>query len=75
MLLGEQHGALMVEYAADERTARLSLDIADAWGNDVGLDRWHRCVALCRNECVEITDHWKFRSVPNTVQFGVLPPG
>ena len=31
-----------------------------AWGDEAGFGSWHRCVVLHWNECVEITDYWKF---------------
>ncbi len=72
---GERHGASQVEYAADDNTARLALEIAGAWGEDAGLDSWHRTLALHRGECVEVEDRWRFNTAPGSLQLSLLTPG
>ena len=72
---GERHGARQVEYAADEDTACLALEIAGAWDEDAGLDSWRRTLTLHRGECVEVEDRWRFRTAPGSVQLSLLTPG
>ena len=74
-LPGERHGASQVEYAADEDTARLSLEVSGAWGEDAGLDSWRRCLTLHRDACVQVEDRWRFRTAPASVQLSFLTPG
>ena len=72
---GARYGADLVEYAADENTARLSLEIAGAWGEEAGLRNWYRRLTLHRDAYVEIEDQWLFHTTPETVQLSFLTPG
>ncbi len=49
--------------------AELRLDIAGAWANDAGIERWHRTVRLDRgaDADVVIEDSWKLRDTPGSI--------
>ncbi len=74
-LPGAQHRARRLEYAAGVDTASLSLEIAGAWGEDAGLDSWHRALMLHRDAGIDVHDRWRFRTVPASVQLSFLTPG
>ena len=74
-LPGAQHRARRVACMAGADTASLSLEIAGAWGEDAGLDSWHRELMLHRDAGIDVCDRWRFRAVPDSVQLSFLTPG
>ncbi|WP_177224044.1 heparinase II/III domain-containing protein [Thermoflavifilum thermophilum] len=58
---GKQFRVTDVHYFADAQQARLSMDIAHAYPDSAGIDRWRRTVALIRNQCVKLTDAYRLR--------------
>ncbi|MCF7848867.1 MAG: heparinase II/III-family protein [Kiritimatiellales bacterium] len=71
---GRDFAAREVEHTADERTARVVLDIAAAYPPEAGIEAWKRSLKLKRGECVEITDEYALTQTAEGVELSLLTP-
>ncbi len=71
---GRDFKAKDVRYAADDRTATLSLDIAAAYPPEAGLKSWVRTLALERAGGVVVEDRYELTSKPKTVTLSLMTP-
>ena len=71
---GRGYAARDVSYAADDVSARLTLDLAGAYPDEAGLIGWRRSVTLVRGERVEIVDAYQGREALETVELALLTP-
>ena len=61
---GRQFTANAVTYSADDNTARFSMNIAKAWGDETGLTYWTRTVIAEKNKAITITDDYALKQAP-----------
>ncbi len=71
---GPAFAARHVTYEADDRTARLSLDLAGAYPAEAGVERWQRTVTLVRGEELVVEDVFELRATSPSVVLGLLTP-
>jgi hypothetical protein len=71
---GRAFAAQDVTYAADDRQARLSLDLARAYPPEAGIDRWRRSVRLTRGEGLVIEDVFALHDGARAITLGLLTP-
>jgi hypothetical protein len=57
--------------------AELSMDIAGAWAEEAGVERWNRTVRLERgpNAAVAIEDDWTLRDAPESLVLSLMAAG
>ncbi|MCC6169254.1 MAG: heparinase II/III family protein [Caldilineaceae bacterium] len=73
-LPGPQFAAREVGYAADDRRAALTLEIAAAYPPQAKIGSWQRTVALSRGEGVEVCDRYQLTGPAQTVTLSLLSP-
>lgn len=73
-LPGPQFAAREVGYAADDRRAALTLEIAAAYPPQAKIGSWQRTVALARGEGVEVRDRYQLTGPAQTVTLSLLSP-
>ena len=71
---GRAFAARDVVYEADDRQARLSLDLAGAYPDEAGIVHWQRTVTLVRGEGLVIQDVYELRASPVGLTLGLLTP-
>jgi hypothetical protein len=71
---GRERAARDVRYAADDRRASLTLDIAGAYPDEAGIDRWVRTVSLERGHAVTIADDFALRGPSGSVRHHFITP-
>lgn len=73
---GEEHKAFNVEYSCNETYDKLSMDIANAYPSEAGVDRWIRTMTLDRSGSgsILIEENFKFKNINNEVLFTLMTP-
>jgi len=69
---GRGYAARNVTYRADDQRAELSLDIAGAYPEAVGINTWLRTVTLNRGTDVTITDTYDLKGVSGDIILNLL---
>ncbi|MBD3385656.1 heparinase [candidate division KSB1 bacterium] len=64
---GKRFRAREVNYVAGDKTARLQMDIASAWGADAGVESWKRDIHLDRKSQLQITDEYQLTKTESLV--------
>jgi hypothetical protein len=66
---GREFEAKSVKSLINEKESSLSMDIAGAYPEAAGIERWNRIVKLNRvKESIEINDDYQFKAVPTSLQ-------
>ena len=73
---GPQYVAKDVNYRSDDSLAEMSMDIADAYPAEAGIERWKRTCRLNRggSPCVEITDDFGLTEPANDIALTLMVP-
>ncbi len=68
-LAGREFEAKSVKSLINEKESSLSMDIAAAYPEAAGIERWNRMVKLNRvKESIEINEDYQFKAVPTSLQ-------
>jgi hypothetical protein len=71
---GGQYAAKDVVYQADDRTAKLTLDIAGAYPEEASVNKWIRSVTLNRGENIIITESFELKDIKGDTIINFLTP-
>ena len=69
---GEQFAARSVRYTATADTAKLTLDIANAYPQEAGISYWLRTIRLIRGQSVLVEDDYQLDHMPETLTLSLL---
>jgi hypothetical protein len=73
-LPGPEFKATDVSYTSDEHSATLKLDIASAYDEAAGIQKWQRELTLTRGSHIEVTDSFLFSTQPEEITTSFLTP-
>ena len=71
---GRSFAARDADYAADERSARFSLDIAGTYTPEAKLQSWRRTITLHRGQDVEVVDSYVLEEPAGEIALSLLTP-
>ena len=71
---GFEFAARDAGYTANDGTAKLTLDIAEAYPIEAKIDRWQRTVALERGIQVSIEDEYELSDAAGEITLGLVTP-
>ncbi len=71
---GREYEAQDVQYSADEEQMTFSLDIAGAYPDSAGVERWVRTVSLQRGEAVEVTEDYSLEEASGPTSLFFMTP-
>jgi hypothetical protein len=71
---GATYSAVDVAYEADDRAARLTLDLARAYPEAARVQRWQRAITLHRDESVEVSDEYRLEAFVEPFTLNYLTP-
>ena len=69
---GEEFNARSVSYKVDDFNAALSLHIASAYPDSLGLKKWQRTISLQRGQQVEIADSYELEVKPDSLTMSLV---
>ncbi|MBI1281842.1 MAG: heparinase [Anaerolineaceae bacterium] len=69
---GEEFAARDVQYLADDKEARFTLDLAGAYPPDAGINHWFRSIRLNRGQSVVIEDTYELDHQPQSLFMSLL---
>jgi hypothetical protein len=69
---GQEFNARSVSYKVDDSGAALTLDIASAYPESLGLKTWKRTVSLQRGQQVEISDSYELDAKPESLTLNLV---
>ena len=71
---GAQYKAEDMQWQADEVRAQATLDMAEAYGPEAGIETWKRTLVLTRGEEVHIEDTYRLSMAPQSLTLSVITP-
>jgi hypothetical protein len=71
---GPEFKAVDVSYACNEIEAAISLDIAAAYDESAGIEKWHREAKLVRGSHIAITDSYRLEKDASEISASFLTP-
>lgn len=71
---GRNYAARNVTYATDDQTAEITLDIAEAYPEEAGINTWTRTVTLGRGTDITIADACDLKDISGDITFNLLTP-
>jgi hypothetical protein len=69
---GRQFAASDVQYAVNERTASLAMNIAAAYPESAAVHRWMRTITLRRGSAVMVRDDYELRETRKPLQWTLM---
>ena len=70
---GRRYEARECTHSTSDEGARLSMDIAQAWPHEAGVERWKRTFSLDRRTgAIALTDEWTLRGSPQRIEFSLI---
>ncbi|MDZ7319575.1 MAG: heparinase II/III-family protein [candidate division KSB1 bacterium] len=71
---GRNFAARDVQYATDDDHAQLRLDIAGAYPETAGINRWIRTIRLNRQQEIELTDAFELQQATSQIELTLMTP-
>ena len=71
---GGKYAARDAVYKSDDQMAELTLDIAKAYPEEAGVNKWVRTVCLKRGESISITENYDLKEVKGDTTINFLTP-
>ncbi len=73
-LPGRKYAARNATYRADDQTAEITLDIAEAYPEEAGINIWTRTVTFNRGTDITIADACDLKDISGDITFNLLTP-
>lgn len=71
---GREFAARDLQYAADDKQAELTLDIAGAYPPEAGIQAWQRTFTFAREGCITVEDRYRLTETPKELCFSLMTP-
>lgn len=71
---GREFEARDVQHRADDRRSSLSLDIANAYPEEAGVESWYRTITLHRGDNMEVAEEYRLAEYAEPYELNFLTP-